>query len=1509
MTETQRRIRAYKKVLPDLRERVIAVALLLAMSTSMLASASFAWLTISRRPEVTGVSTTVAANGNLEIALVGKEGNQPEESKVGDSSAAKGQSVAAANITWGNLVNLSDPSYGLEHLIMRPAQLNVVSLLDSPLYGAVYNTDGRISQLTSNFAYTTWKEAVVEDGVTKPAHFEVSSDYGVRAVSSTKIEAVGADLVYANMLQSAASKNLDAGSTYTSMAGNKVYMQSLATMMGKYMTARMDADGTYENPSVLSADIQNLRDMYAQFMLAFDKEAQAIAETLNIQLFLDKGAGNYTPYKQEDIYTLKESDLTAQGLKVSNLSQFQKDYNTICSDHQKLADLATKGDVLWLDSGLVTIVNNLVDVGKCEIEKKGSRTTVNAIISQGADAALGYLGEGNTAIITNGILYNFELRTGAYINVKGMEIKVSIKRSFINTTQPVKADIHTSATEVRNDQGEIYTLFDNDMEYTQSLNTGDFKGGVPVAEDTYGLAIDLWVRTNSANSYLTLEGNVLTESHEVDATIETPSGQTVNLYTLTRTTEDETGKTFTETIDVYQDTLTTKDEAGNETTEDAWFYANSHVVCHLQDGEQPTPKKEEVVTVIGFEGENRVWDDSLMSTDATTQGSGSCYVYYADTPEDRARSLKLLESFNVAFVSADGMKLGSAIMDTEHSFAENGRVIVPLVMDPNDSIYLGEDLQNKAIYAITGLQQNIPTRITAIVYLNGTKLSNQDVLSAADIQGRLNIQFGTNANMQAIKNEQLQQQELKVSATLDNYKFDWDTAAGPMTTNVRVKVDGAEPSNVEAFFLRKINDTQGSRESVMTFNRDEGTGDWVSSYTFTVPGNYVLRTIRLDGVDYDLQTPQEVEITGFTIASLSCDQASNNHVNVMSAAGASTVDLKLKFATNDQQKMPKTVQGRYLRDDGSAVNVNFTYNASSGLWTGSATFLASGDYIMQYLVLDGKYTELDSGLWQTAAVTLGMRVAVYTSSPSIFKYVPSEMADNEKLLGMRVVIMDNMGEGLPGLSGAKLTYNMKGSVSKTMDTNLTWNGSYYVGELLTIGPGIWQFGNVTVGNNILTSASTSPTFTIQSPEPPEYYTHNTAAYQYKPGNDAVMNAQITNSAAATVQAYIIKNGATEGTWVGGAIGGEFTTGSGTVANHWNFRVPTDANGYQDGNWKLTKLKLWDVFAADGTAYTEENPLEMDVSDENNVTKVVSRAYVTFTENKSQNFGTDASGKVTGVFMDSYTVSGLQVKIHDFEGEALTGINTVQLKFTYKDGSSVARGGYNLSVADVGEKVVALEADSAGTVFAQKDALTMQFAGNYDTEFSFKIGNSSPYVYKGDDDDGPVKALPTNAPVFTVSSVKPTVRITAISPTGTLDVDSTGEGNGHMSATVPAFTDTGATVYFKCARSGDGSTCDPYRHNYTRPSVTITLAGIGNASQASLSFGDDVHIYNGTTKVTGYSWTTNGTCARNIGYYRSRTAANDNKIPAGTLTCSTLELIYNNVTYSVTVPTITINNPY
>jgi len=1497
MNETQRRIRAYQDALPGIRERIVAVTLLLVLSLTMMTAASFAWLTISRAPAVMGVNTTVAANGSLEIALATGDGKTaPGDSRVGDSFAREGQTVFASNQTWGNLINLGDPAYGLDKMTLRPASLNTEDLQDSPLSAAVYkqdsngivDADGRVVKLTSEFGYAVWEEPTPDN---PDGFFRVSDQVGVRTIAAITPDTTGAENRLYNMTKEVKNANETAGSTYGNLASNKTYMQSLATMMGLYMTARMNPDeASLNNPDCAAADIQNLRDMYAAFLGAFDQEAEAIAALANLQLFLMHGEGNYTPYTKEMIYATTTAKLKAEGIQVTGLDQFITDRNTIASDLEKLKTISSSGTSLkWTDSGLNNIVNNLVNVGACTI---GADNT--PISSIGASNAIGYLSGTQEARITNGILYRFEERVGAYIAVKNLSISAKVKRMGITVPASVKANVQTTAP-------RDYNLFNNDLKYAESLNNGSYAKPDMIASDTYGLAVDLWVRTNSSGSYLTLEGNVITESEMVRATGTDANGNEVELYTVTIAgTSEDPGYT----LSVYPGMVVKIDEQGNQREEMGWLDAVSHTALSDEElgGQEPIEKYEEKITVVGYEGENRIWDASKqLSSDATTQGSGSCYIYYADTPEDQARSLSLLKAFKVAFVGfvdGEAKQLCTAEMDTEHYYAQSGRVIVPLTLSTSDSINLGEDYTGEVTYAITALETNVPTRITALVYLDGEELTNDSVLSAADIQGQLNIQFGSSKSLQPIGNEKLEGEYRSVSASVSDTKFNYDTHVGDMRTTVTVTVDGDEPGTVTAFFLREISDTQGSREDTMTFSKN-AEGKWVADYVFTTPGNYILRSVRMDGVDYDLTSPPRVEIEGFTVASISCDQAVNNHISVMTAATSSPVDARLKFATNDASKMPRTVQGRFLRSDGSATNINFTYNSTTGFWTGSAAFLSSGQYSMQYLVLDGEYVEIDENLWQTATIYLGMKAAVYTTSPHSIKYIPSEMTDNQKLLGMQISILDNTGNAMPGLSDVKLTYGMKGSGTRKMDADLTWNGSYYVGEMPNGGPGVWQFSHVTVGSNTITTATTFPTFTILSPEPPEYYGHRTNTYQFAVNTEAVMNVQITNSAAAVVQAQIVKEDGTQ-TWVDGVIGTDLATEDGKPCNNWSFVVPKDGGGYQDGNWQLTHLKLWNVFDKEGKEYTQEEPLLIDVSRSDNKTKVVSRIMVSFAEDKSRNFGKDANGKVTGAFMDNYEISGLAVNIRDFEEQPIVGIKDVKLKFVH-NGDSATYGGYTGGAA-IKDVEIALTDDGSGTCFAQSGSHIFREAGSYKTTFSYVVSGSgsgdTTVTYSSDH-------LPANAPSFTVSSVAPTVAITGISPTGTITVEPT-SGGTLQSVTVPAWTATKATVYFQASDNKVG--CSTYR-NYTRPSVTMTLSNIGNASEAKVSFGNAVHIYNGTTQTDGYSWTANGACNRNIGYFQSRTANNDNKTAAGTLTANELTLLYNGSTYIVPVGPITINNPY
>ena len=1531
MNETQRRIKAYRDALPGLRERIAAVALLLVMSITMMTSATFAWLTISRAPEVSGVNTTVAANGNLEIALANSNDTAPGASKVGDSSAAKGQAVTTANLTWGNLVNLSDPSYGLENLTLRPAQLNESALLTSPLYGAVYSADGRVQKLTSNFAYTSWVPA----NGNIPGYFGLSNNLGVRAISSTKIEAVGFYNDYLALKEAADITNVQAGNAFATITKNSEWMASLATMIGVHMTASLNYEDQYINKEVDPEDLNNLIDMYDAFIEAFGLEAQALANSLNFQLFLAYGGdtNQYTAYTASTIlkatpnsgkdFVIEVADGTTstKTVKITNLKTFIADYEMLVADVATLRSIAAGGDRRWTASGLKKVVNRLVNVNECLVDGK----TVSALLDEFSDSitsALGYMGKEVSCVITNGVLYNFEQRTGT-------NIQVTKTNSNGKTGLPVTATMYVSTMNLGEQSATIYATittaatkpseFTQDLTHAESLNTGAGSNtGVVTAQDTYGLAIDLWVRTNASASYLTLEGNILTVSKDVVATGKDANGNSVDLYTLSRTetetSTDEDGEETTESVTLTYTLYKVETTEEDDTVTTTWYNADTYNVFTLNEGEAPTVKMETLVTVTGYQGENRVWNGdnkSYISTDSTTQGSGSCYVYYADTPEDQARSLQLLEAFNVAFVDADGELLATAKMDTAHYYADSGRVIVPLVLDIS-SIDLGEDAEGNHIYAITALEKNVPTRITAIVYLDGTQLSNQEVLAAADIQGQLNIQFGSNQDLHPLDNESLEGAERRVSASVSNASFDYDTATGPMTTTVTIHVDGDAPSTVTAFFMRQINSTQGSREEKMTFTQNDN-GEWVTNYTFTAPGNYVLRTVQLDGQDYVLSTTPTVTVTGFAVQYLNCQEATSNKVNIMTAANSGTVHLNLKFVTSDPAKMPGTVQGRFLRADGTAVNINFAYNPTTQVWSGSATFLSSGDYTLQYLVLDGEYMELDSGMHQTATVYLGMKVAVYTTSPTSFKFLPSEMTDDQKNLGMQVKIMDNTGAEMQGLSGAKLIYGMQGSAIKNMNTDLTWNAAvgYYVGELHPDAAGIFKFSAVTVGDNTVTNATTSPTFTIISPEPPSYDSFQPQEYQFAPNaGDGKMNAKLKYSSTATVMA-IIADAAGNTYEVQGTPN---STDTDTNITEWFFTVPT-VNSTQDGYWTMQEIRVWNYYDADGNYISAEvdeegnliangerdEPLVFDMLGENYTTKVVQTVNVSFPEGQSKDF--------SGQFLDTHTISGINVNLYDFENQAIKNVTGMKLVYDY-DGNTKDYGGYTSDSVSATSGIFTIELSGTSINFVQTDAQTVQYAGTYTpASFSFTVNGQKNYTFSDN-------KMPANVPSFTVSSVAPTVTISGTNPKpGTTyrvyTVSKPTNTSNIVKGDFFKYTDYAAAVYIYTPTSGGGYDQEA-AHAYA-PSVTLKLSGVPSTgfSSATMNFVTSNSDSVSSTFTFGSDFYATTTIGKAVDGSESWTGVSTwpESYPAGRMTQNKITIVYDNVSYEITLDnTITIDQP-
>lgn len=180
-------LRGYKA---GLKSKLMGAVAMLLVSAIMVSSATYAWFVLSTHPEVKGMSTTVGSNGALEIALLNNEtgkvgGLANITAGVGDSKEA----VTKSNETWGNIVDLSNASYGWTDVQLYPAALNATEAAGVVTFAshsallkyAKYGTDGRITELAADTAAgkrNTGNTGFFAESTTNP-------DYGVRAIGTT----------------------------------------------------------------------------------------------------------------------------------------------------------------------------------------------------------------------------------------------------------------------------------------------------------------------------------------------------------------------------------------------------------------------------------------------------------------------------------------------------------------------------------------------------------------------------------------------------------------------------------------------------------------------------------------------------------------------------------------------------------------------------------------------------------------------------------------------------------------------------------------------------------------------------------------------------------------------------------------------------------------------------------------------------------------------------------------------------------------------------------------------------------------------------------------------------------------------------------------------------------------------------------------------------------------------------------------------------------------------------
>lgn len=176
-----------------IRSKLMAAASMLMVGVIMMVSSTYAWFTLSTAPEVKNISTTVAGNGSLEIALMPTDGLL---SKITAGAVGSTATVVEKNTKWGNQIILSDDTetgdyYGLNSISLNPASLNYTKaagseeatfVADKPLSIATYGSDGRIASLSA--------DNIGVRGKNNTANFADASHYGVRAIGELTGDAV-----------------------------------------------------------------------------------------------------------------------------------------------------------------------------------------------------------------------------------------------------------------------------------------------------------------------------------------------------------------------------------------------------------------------------------------------------------------------------------------------------------------------------------------------------------------------------------------------------------------------------------------------------------------------------------------------------------------------------------------------------------------------------------------------------------------------------------------------------------------------------------------------------------------------------------------------------------------------------------------------------------------------------------------------------------------------------------------------------------------------------------------------------------------------------------------------------------------------------------------------------------------------------------------------------------------------------------------------------------------------
>ena len=713
-----------------LRAKLMSTVAMLLVASTLLVTSSYAWFVMSTAPEVTGIDTQVGANGALEIALLNADSwANLDNLDMGDidESATGALSTVAANLTWGNLVNLADQSYGLSKIALMPARLAInesgtageegartYTVNDYLLKTPVYREDGRVKEL-SQTTQTRIYEGESFKGV----------GYGVRAIGNMtdmNVYQLGMNNARAQLSNYMAAARTAASNALTSNGGD------LAGIVVRYVLQNQTTGYTKDDITAVKNMTVGLQQALTQIENALRQAYVGYVATadagLNEQGYQEAVA--YITSSDTKLSDIREkypkADTVIQGGEtnskknlsgyVDELLRMQREVSSAlkkCED--ALAIEPTGDEYTW--GTISNIVSPLLNTSELTMRnnKTGTddsvETVKSAVIKNGElqyGEALAYIP------ITLGVPTGSGIISDVADFADNYTAKVDVRIEKIDPNNPISVTMATATT-----QNPVYLRVCLNCMASAALQG---TSGSQVITDFYGYAIDLAFRTNAAKngdttSGLRLQTDAMNRVYQDGSTNEALQGGG-SYMTFKATSSTLSATKMVKLMDGIRVVFLDKERnvlalakldmtLGQDMYQADGDTGNYYLTAW---GESYTHQTSDVIDGTVFRG---LGEKSEVEFNTDAEGNktvkAKLYLYTFEMPDSTANPGKKTGALNV-------------------------------ISKKNDSV-------------ITKLTPDVAKVVTAVVYLDGSKVTNATVAAdaAQSMTGTLNLQFNSDADL------------------------------------------------------------------------------------------------------------------------------------------------------------------------------------------------------------------------------------------------------------------------------------------------------------------------------------------------------------------------------------------------------------------------------------------------------------------------------------------------------------------------------------------------------------------------------------------------------------------------------------------------------------------------------------------------------------------------------------------------------------------------------------------